>query len=117
MQFLTTILATLAAVASADVLSNDWANAGTCAQKNPAINTAIQNFCANQGIVAPSTYATDGVWYGGINVKIISTCNPPQWVPTYYCTAQFHAVCAHHEHGIGMKYYGNENCQLFVIDE
>jgi hypothetical protein len=104
----------LAATASL-VHADDWANAVKCAEKNPDINTAIQQFCSKGDIMSPSHYAHKGKHVNGVGVRIGGHCSPAEWVPPNYCTSQFHQVCAHHKHGHGHQHYGTNGCQKFHI--
>lgn len=79
---------------------------------------AINTFCSKPDLVAPSPYANNGVVVGNVKVKVASKCAPPQWIPPYWCKAQFFSMCASageraHE-GI-MRQYGKGKCQVFEI--
>lgn len=49
-----------------------------CQGKNAKVVAAIQKFCSNTYILAPSTYAMEGVDLNGIIVNIMGECSPPQ---------------------------------------
>lgn len=84
----------------------------------PDYFAAINSFCSKPDLVAPSSYANNGVVVGNAKVKVASKCTPPQWIPPYWCKAQFFSMCASagdraHE-GI-MRQYGKAKCQIFEI--
>ena len=110
---LTTLL--LTTLATADVMSNDWANSGTCGAKNPSTNTAIEQFCSKGDIVVPSDYASNGVNVDGVVVKVTGQCGY-QWLPPAWCRAQFHAVCANGGPHAGGGHRVFNGCQKFVIE-
>lgn len=115
MRFLA-LLPTLALAAPAAAWSDyDWAV--KCGRKNPAVNTAIQRFCAKGDIVVPSEYANRGKSHNGFHVAISGSCNPPQWVPTQWCRVQLTKLCANGDgQGLGNQRYGNGGCQGWHID-
>lgn len=107
-----TIMAFIA-MASADVMGNDWSNAGKCASKNADANAAIEAFCSKGDIIIPSDYAKNGVNVGGMVAKVNGDCGW-QWLPPVWCRAQFHAVCAQGgQHGGGYRQFNG--CQNFHI--
>lgn len=92
----------LALCAGAASAASDYENAIACAQKDPNINAAIDQFCNKKNpdgtlsndIVVPSSYGNAGASVGGWTVAITASCNPPQWVPLSACSTQFHELCA-----------------------
>jgi hypothetical protein len=107
----------LAVLATADVLSADWKNAGFCARKGVDVNCAITAFCNKQDMVVPSNYASGGATCGPYHIKVTGDCNPAAWVPSWYCRAQFHSICAQsgHPKGAGVRHYGLGDCQRWEI--
>lgn len=67
--------------------------------------------------MAPSTYADNGVEIKTHRVRIVSNCDPPQWVPQYWCEKQFYDICASapQEGPSNSGKYGRNGCQVFEV--
>ncbi|KAK3109872.1 hypothetical protein LTR53_016418 [Teratosphaeriaceae sp. CCFEE 6253] len=114
MQFTTSMIALLGLAASSNALSDMQ----LCAAKNQGGMNAIGRFCQKTDMVAPSKYASDGMWSPDLrtHVAISGNCNPPQWIPEKYCYSQLFNMCAHGgKHGGSSHHYGNNNCQHWKI--
>ncbi|KAK5109684.1 hypothetical protein LTR62_006806 [Meristemomyces frigidus] len=112
------LLALTVAAATLAIAYDIAADQATCAGKKHGHNAvaAIQQFCAKTDMVVPSDYASTGATHGGARAFITSKCNPPQWVPAYWCEAQFYNLCATSELGIaGTLRFGTDGCQYFSI--
>lgn len=101
--------------------ATDYENSIACAARNPALNTAIQNFCNCRNsngkfvnnIVIPSPFARRGATIANnARVRITGKCNPPQWVPLQYCAPQFHAMRAQ---GVRKRRFGRNKCQVWSL--
>lgn len=105
------------ALASMATAWTDYKWAVKCGQKNPSVNTAIQQFCSKGDIVVPSDYAKWGKSVNGWHVSITGNCNPPQWVPREWCQKQLTKLCANGDaKGLGHQRYGNGGCQGWHVD-
>ncbi|KAF1344056.1 hypothetical protein BDV97DRAFT_425526 [Delphinella strobiligena] len=87
-------LAILGMIFSA-VATTDAENAASC-QKHAGndYTAAISAFCSRANLVVPSEYSYEGLVHGNAKVRIYGNCYPTQWIPSYWCAAQFHAMCA-----------------------
>lgn len=130
----TTIFSTLALVASTtataiavsppnsnDLVTDDYANSVKCGQKNPAINMAIQGYCAHNpsGLEIGAPFTRGGMIHDGWKVGITGPTCPvsSKWVPAKYCEAQFHYICAvGGVDGHGWTHYGEKGCQIWSIE-
>ncbi|KXT03318.1 hypothetical protein AC578_3997 [Pseudocercospora eumusae] len=99
-------------------------NREICMKKNPRVISAIDIFCKNSGITAPSLYANTGVRWGpngaqspnNLALYITGSCSPPQWIPQQYCLSQFYSICATGgPRGMGSKKYGRNGCQKWIV--
>ncbi|KXT11232.1 hypothetical protein AC579_5559 [Pseudocercospora musae] len=105
-------------------LTSAASNREICMKKNPRVISAIDMFCQNSGITAPSLYANTGVRWGpngaqspnNLALYITGSCSPAQWIPQQYCLSQFYHICATGgPRGMGSKKYGRNGCQKWIV--
>ncbi|KAI5357290.1 hypothetical protein Slin15195_G115020 [Septoria linicola] len=88
-----------------------------CGRKNKYVVQAVNDFCKKKNIVVPSDYAGSGSRVNYFALPFISgTCNPPQWVPSHICKAQFFQMCINGD-AIGQRLakFGRNKCQTWEI--
>ncbi|KAK3675294.1 hypothetical protein LTR78_004804 [Recurvomyces mirabilis] len=111
-------LATAIVLTQADPydIADDMAKCRSMKHGDKAVS-AITTFCNNPSIHAPSTYAQNGITNGNIHVMISGNCRPQQWIPWYWCEAQFFNMCANSQMSSVMASheYGDNGCQHFSI--
>lgn len=113
----TAALAALLLAAPSLTLADDVA---TCRGKNRDAANAIELLCSRPNLLAGgkyrmSTYADNIHSSVAIMARQGEGCNPPQYVPPYWCRRQFYGICAAGKGGYGYGYFGTEHCQLWTI--
>lgn len=113
MEIILTILAACMVFTAA--MAGSYPDGAACLNKHPNIYTATNKFCTASDTVVPSAYTNAGKSHNGKWVGIPGSCNPPQWVPQYYCKAQLRSVCAKAPpNRNNQAYHGRNGCQTFV---
>lgn len=134
MQLQILLAAVMASTSLALGLTTGQAHELACIAKASGAYRAITAFCANDKIIAGSSYALagahavgpKGAWkdtlgdgpFGTSLVQITGTscAKNSVWVPKEYCASQFLEVCATGNwEGHGSKRYGANGCQTFSI--
>ncbi|KAF1350618.1 hypothetical protein BDV97DRAFT_349966 [Delphinella strobiligena] len=98
----------------------------TCKNSHKTHYSMINSFCSN-GIVSPSDHANTGLHNGGSFIAVRNgaveangqrgpACNPPQWIPQYWCRQQFYTLCAGNYWGGASANFGNNGCQNFWLE-
>ncbi|KAF2206465.1 hypothetical protein CERZMDRAFT_89295 [Cercospora zeae-maydis SCOH1-5] len=90
-----------------------------CSLKNQYVVDAVNRFCSKTNMVAPSEYSSAGVKSNPFPyawVAINGNCNPPQWVPSQICKAQFFMMCNTGDRvGQNAWTFGRNECQRWDI--
>ncbi|GAB1727146.1 hypothetical protein NU195Hw_Modified_45t1 [Hortaea werneckii] len=100
------------------LVSAETINAIYCRRKNGDLTDLIKKFCSNNYMSVPGPYAWNGMKTPNRHstIKINASCNPKQWVPSYWCNKQFYQMCVSGgAHGGKKAKFGRNGCQKWEI--